>query len=458
MKTSAKLGLVGTALYATTLAAPVYAAVKEEIKPEIIQPINIETIVTVEQADNLYKEKLIEYSLDKIIKTQELANLSTIQQAKKDLLTKEKENLQNEYAKIEDKIRAINQEIYNNIGALKDGEDIDILADVRSKFDKGILRYYPALLSNEKGNLTYSAETPLQPELNIEFKNILVEANKILMEYYKDDGLKIILSQDQHNLNNVLAFHNLITDKKSFSDEVKEENLRKKINVLEEEESNIINSEESVLLKKKISELESALVGDSQILVYSKNYFDHKMDTEDFKSKFGDFRKYFAVSIAKIDGLDDEGLERWLKERETEGNLKGFFLAGGHFRDNQKKIMSNLESYFKAEGFDVKIEKLENPGRTKIPGWFLSSLGLGLVFPIMRNIVVKKYVKGKETSGEEYGGTIVAGAINGIAGMIVLDSLHPLVYPVRMITPLVFQPLFKLLKIDPCASLSEALF
>ncbi|MBU4502906.1 MAG: hypothetical protein KKA79_10000, partial [Nanoarchaeota archaeon] len=75
--------------------------------------------------------------------------------------------------------------------------------------------------------------------------------------------------------------------------------------------------------------------------------------------------------------------------------------------------------------------------------------------PIVRNLVVKKYVKSKKANDGEYLVAGFVGAANGLVGLA-FDGLHPLVLPVRLLSPLVLQPAFKLLKIDPCKAFVES--
>ena len=71
-------------------------------------------------------------------------------------------------------------------------------------------------------------------------------------------------------------------------------------------------------------------------------------------------------------------------------------------------------------------------------------MSVGWILPIVRNLIVKKYIKGDKADGEEMFFSGFGGAINGALGVFLIDGLHPLVFPARMLTPVVLQPLFKL--------------
>ena len=74
MKKSVKVGLATSAVYAaTSLALPAFAHLGNPI-----QSLDIKEVTTVEQTKSLYKEKLAEYAVDKIIDHNEIAQLVEI--------------------------------------------------------------------------------------------------------------------------------------------------------------------------------------------------------------------------------------------------------------------------------------------------------------------------------------------------------------------------------------------
>ena len=88
-----------------------------------------------------------------------------------------------------------------------------------------------------------------------------------------------------------------------------------------------------------------------------------------------------------------------------------------------------------------------NPAKIKVP-WWLGSFIIGGLAPALRNVLLKKYIV-SNASGEEYAGAFFAGVGNGIVGGIALDGLFPGAFWVRMASPIVLQPAFKLFKVDP---------
>jgi len=449
MRTSAKLGLVGTALYAATLAAPVYAAVKQEVKP--VEPVNLEQITTIEQADNLYKEKITEYASDGLFKFDEFKNIYKIQNKRYDLIKKEKEILDEKYsisadiAKLDEKI-----DEYNN--KLTDDGQVPVFDVVREKLESNILAYYKGLIQDKdsKWNVTYSAETILEPELNIIFKEIVSETDKILKNCYKDDMLDMVLNKEEYKLRDILTIY-AITERNDRFDKNREDYLRQKLTELEEKKKVILGSEKNIALKEKINRLDETLTHISYGVGYIDVYFSYKKDIDQFEKKYGNFNKMFARSHVSNYLLEKKGL------RPTGGDrFNSLEHAEKEFRDQQKLVITYLDKYLKSENLEVKIEELGNPAKKRMPWWFGSFI-LGIGFPIVRNMLIKKYVRGKEMKdGFEYFLSSLAGLGNGLTGFFFLDGLHPLVYPTRMLlTPLVFQPAFKLFKFDPCKNITE---
>ena len=65
-------------------------------------------------------------------------------------------------------------------------------------------------------------------------------------------------------------------------------------------------------------------------------------------------------------------------------------------------------------------------------------------------------IKGNKVRDDEHMLSVCAGGFNGLLGMGI-DGLHPLVYPARMLSPLLLQPIFKLMKADPCKAMVDDL-
>jgi len=443
MKTSAKMGLVGTALYATTLAAPVYSAVKEEIV-QPIQPINMEQITNSEQAGTLYNEKLIEYTSDKFLESKEIENLYTIKSKEKELMVSERKGLIDNYnGDIGEKIEKIDTEITQCRQILDGSKKIKSLNGTRKDLEEKILVYYPALVDKSKGNIVYEANYDLPRDYNKVFKELVIEADKILRELYNDNSLKPLTDgKYYYDLNDVLVLYNILQGKDSGPDLNKEKSILVRISNLENEKEGLLKANPDFLtLKSNIESFEKNIVKNSEIAHILKRYIDNKGYVKEFEEKFGNYNNKLSIGFLKEKFLRKKGMKRDLEYMTAD------------IQTNQEGIILGLGLHLKSYNLTTSIEEIGNPAKTRL-SWFLGSIILGVGFPVVRNLIVKKYVKGKEATGAEYILTTFVGVGNGIGG-VVLDGLHPLVFPVRMLTPLVFQPVFKLFKIDPCKAIAD---
>ncbi|MBI4448213.1 hypothetical protein HY643_04475, partial [Candidatus Woesearchaeota archaeon] len=140
--------------------------------------------------------------------------------------------------------------------------------------------------------------------------------------------------------------------------------------------------------------------------------------------------------------------EVWLKNDFVRKNDYWFVASGFRFEDGMVDPANDILRLAGNKGYvGVKVPNLESqfPVKQKYPqlpswawGWF------GLAFPPIRNMLLTKFLRGK--SDPSYGQSFGAGIANGLAGVLVLDGIHPLVYPIRMFaTPLIIQPLRKYL-------------
>ncbi|MBU4502901.1 MAG: hypothetical protein KKA79_09975, partial [Nanoarchaeota archaeon] len=228
LKPDVKVGLACTAFYFASLATPIYAAAEKELR-DPVQPINLEQVINVPQVETLYKEKLAEYSQDKIIEDIEIENLYKIHQKRIVLLKEESATLSKEYSeKWESKLNKLDVKKINLESNLNSGEDLSVLSDVKKGLDKDILRYYPALFESDGGNLNYAADTQLNSELEESFRKLVIEANAILLQYYNDDGLKLLVDKDCYDLNDIAILHNML-NKEKHTDENKRAAVLKKI-------------------------------------------------------------------------------------------------------------------------------------------------------------------------------------------------------------------------------------
>ena len=435
-----KLGLLGVGFcVAGALASPGYSAVEQE---QVVPQTRLEQVTTIEQAETLYQERLNEYSADKKLDSGELKSLYGIQLTRKDLLKKQREPLAKNYDKAAGiEIKSLDSKIKGCKGRLTSKEKISVFAKTRERLDEKILVHYPFLVDENEGNVVYPARGMLEPELNAVFKGIVVEADKILRQYYQDNRLGLILKKNEFCFNNVISLYNLIKDQDDdYFDNSYEADLKEKISILEGKKSRILNLEQNLALKNRLSYFDKEIRETSRFTKRCKDYFDQKENVKNFEDKYGNFNNQFSIGVITRDILA-------IKKLKGKRSTFGLTLASERFERDNDKIISGLEACIGSEG--LSVEGLENPAKTKLPFW-LGTLLLGLGFPIARNLIIKRYVKGTDTDVDEYVLSGISGLTNGFAGFMLIDGLHPLIYPARMLTPLVMQPLFKILKTDPC--------
>ena len=118
------------------------------------------------------------------------------------------------------------------------------------------------------------------------------------------------------------------------------------------------------------------------------------------------------------------------------GSLQRLFSEGKSY--DREEIYPNLSG---KEINSLRIYE-EFPAKTKINYWL--GLGLGvLIPPIVRNIgVYRKRKRGKVITDDEKKSEIRRSlAYNSGVGFIILDSIHPVVYPLRLGLPILYETL-----------------
>ncbi|MCG2717777.1 MAG: hypothetical protein L6408_02930, partial [Nanoarchaeota archaeon] len=328
---------------------------------------------------------------------------------------------------------------------LRNDNNINVLAETKTRLEEEIFVHYSALINDGNGNITYSGETLLESELNPLFKDIVVNADNLLKQYYKDTRLSVLLNKEQFTLNNLVSVYNLIKDKKIIPDESRKKSLSDGIVSLQKKKEIIENSEHSKELKSKIQVLDNLIDSEQNFVENYETYAKHKENMKEFEESHGNFNNEFFISIAKNDMLENK-----LKGYTFMTTLHNHAKQYDHIENSAK---STLEEFVKQSGYDVSIEDIANPAKTRIPWGF--GLILGILLPIIRNLAVRKYIAGKESNGVHYCITGCAGGFNAGLGVLLLDGLHPLVFPARMLTPLFFQPLFKAMKVDMCEEIRK---
>ncbi|MCG2718534.1 MAG: hypothetical protein L6408_06860, partial [Nanoarchaeota archaeon] len=253
MSKKAKASLIGTTVYAATLALPVYAAVEQELK-QPMHPISLEHITTSEQAVNLYKEKLVEYTSDKFLEEQELKNLYDLNLKKKELFTQKKYDFELQYSKGID-VEYIVEQIDAYDEKLTTSSRVPVFKGVKERLENDILSFYHGILGNdEKLKVVYSADTEVYTKLTPVLKEIISDTDKIMKEYYNDNKLELLLEMDSYRLNDVLTLYGLMGRRDKFV-MAQEDPIIKKIKDLYQQKDSILNSDQNVALKNKINSL-----------------------------------------------------------------------------------------------------------------------------------------------------------------------------------------------------------
>ncbi|MBU4502624.1 MAG: hypothetical protein KKA79_08560 [Nanoarchaeota archaeon] len=450
MSKKAKASLIGTTVYAATLALPVYAAVEQELK-QPMHPISLEHITTSEQAVNLYKEKLVEYTSDKFLEEQELKNLYDLNLKKKELFTQKKYDFELQYSKGID-VEYIVEQIDAYDEKLTTSSRVPVFKGVKERLENDILSFYHGILGNdEKLKVVYSADTEVYTKLTPVLKEIISDTDKIMKEYYNDNKLELLLEMDSYRLNDVLTLYGLMGRRDKFV-MAQEDPIIKKIKDLYQQKDSILNSDQNVALKNKINSLEEMLDNVARVLRHFSEYLDHKSDVDDFEKKYGNHNKDITHSLVVSYQFERKGLQPSKRDR-----FDALEIQEKKFKKENIEVIFNLENYFSSQGLEAKIAEIGNPAAKRIP-WWLGTWIIGFLGPIARNIAIKAYMRGgKMKDGCEYFFSGACGAANGLVGAFLIDGLHPLIFPARMLSPLIIQPAFKLLKIDPCRKISEEL-
>ncbi|MBU4502623.1 MAG: hypothetical protein KKA79_08555, partial [Nanoarchaeota archaeon] len=214
------------------------------------------------------------------------------------------------------------------------------------------------------------------------------------------------------------------------------EEFNKKIADLEEQKSGLIRANQELFaLKGEVDSLEKKIKQNDQFITTYQIYFQFREGIKDFEEKYGNFSKQLLIGPIKREFLNQEGLNKG--DIESESRI---------FSSIEETLHDYFGLYFSQEGYkNLKVDMPGNPAKPLIPFWLgLTSV---LVFPIVRNMLLRKYVKGKADDEIEYLLSGCAGMFNGFAGAIFCGL--PYCLPALMLSPLILQPFFKLTKFDP---------
>lgn len=422
-KKSVKIGLVSSAVYAaSTLAIPTFADTVEKPEPTIVQPVNLEQITTVEQAGNLYKEKLTEYVSDKKLNEEEIKNLTNILEQKREIL-------KSEYNKLEG---SLDLEVYDIHKKIKQTEiriselqekktySPESFEKIKEDFDRQILSYYPSLIERNE-NIVYSSSERLDRESNDTMRELVRKADYYLQKHYSDKTLDPLTRKWEFTLRDVVAFYKILHEGrepiKIAYEKIEEEKtkLEKKLEGLAKEYEKI--EEQRMNLRSQLYALvrESAHV-DSMIAT-NNNYLAIKAGIKEFKQEYGDLTRYMTFSITSLDK---------------------FHADAGCGLKKRNEVAENIQSHLLEEGFpDVKIEGLEDPVKTMFPWpWWITVL-FGAAFPLFRNLLTASFVRRKIDVLDATGPLFEV-----MFGTVFLDGLHPLIFPLRVFgLPFIIEPI-----------------
>ncbi|MCG2717987.1 MAG: hypothetical protein L6408_04035, partial [Nanoarchaeota archaeon] len=305
-------------------------------------------------------------------------------------------------------------------------------------------------------NVTYSAESNLHPELSSVFKDLVIEADALMKKYNGGSKLGLLLNKESYQLQDILAFYTII-EKQDYFDGVEKEGLSAKLIKLREAKMGILDSRENRDLFNKIEEVSFDLKSNSDKLENFEKYFSYRNLISRFEKEVGNFNNDWMHSFIKSTQIEGFGLEPSAKDR-----FNALELKEKEFDQIQEEAISELQQYLNLIIFDNQlafnlpaVEDIGNPAAKKFP-WWLGSWVIGCGAPILRNLLIKGYTRGSNVNDEaEYVGSAMAGFGNGLAGLFFIDGLAPWVFPARMLSPLILQPAFKLMKWDPARGFSK---
>ncbi|MBU4502339.1 MAG: hypothetical protein KKA79_07100, partial [Nanoarchaeota archaeon] len=259
-------------------------------------------------------------------------------------------------------------------------------------------------------------------------------------KYYGNNTLDRLLNKTEYKLNDIVVLYGLIDKVQEDFKGKKLEELKEKISALDKQRTDFINANQDLLnLNSEIESLEKAVQKGSNLIDNIAAYLALKDNVDKFEENNGNFNKTILIGPLKRDSLFSDGV------RDIE-------RAESNFKWESHDIKNNLEGHFNELGYQgIDFEDVGNPAKPLMPwGWAIAAL---LVFPVVRNIAVKAYVKGADAGDVEYFLTGLAGLVSGAAACIFAG--FPYVVPLIMASPLVFQPLFKFLDFDLCEELAD---
>ena len=433
------IGLAGAAFYAASLAMPVHAEAKQE---QVVPQTRLEQVITVKQAETLYQERLNEYSADKKLDSGEIGQLHGILVREKELLDGKKPVIEKYFSTKKDlsvfpeKISKLEERL-EHLGK-SDNTFLGYLSEKKERIEDLLNEEYPGLLNKKDAqlNIVYSSDMEITDS---ELKYLIEETAKTLHSklslVYDDNVLKKVSETSIGSLD-LKDVAKLLEVMQSFMLKLEgpnhigitKEMLEKQIEDLTLQEKDLWQGVINVQEKEKVEGYIKTLSDIDRRLNMFSDYISFEGKVKDFVERFGDRNEYWSDSAFGITIL-----------KEKEG-----YKASANFLNNSKgTVEDRLNHYLESKGLDAKVKDLKNPVNPKFHVmWCL--LVHGFFIPIVRNLLVRKYVGARDE--DDYLIAAAAGLGSGALGTIFTDGLHPLAFWMRMGTPLVIQPLRKILK------------
>ncbi|MCG2718688.1 MAG: hypothetical protein L6408_07640 [Nanoarchaeota archaeon] len=467
MNKKAKICLAGTILYtAATIALPVYASVKSE-------NTSLENLATSEQVKTVYDQKIKEYTADKELKQDEIRDLDKIisrgselednehfayrerinkrfysLKEQVDVLTSGKEDLlkpvydvdaklTNE--KNELKVIEKNLEVEDNHRKVFDSHEQEI-QDIRTEINRIVNIYYPGLLMKDNAdyNVIYNPHERIDIKFSAEFRRLIQKrADPIFRIVFHNNDLDYFDDYRDLRVRDILIFREIINEDYEVKFDSKGygfmmQNQLRVVSDIEQKKKQIKAELNPRLIdfNQKITDLEKELVTVKNEREF-KHFFQYR--TEIFSSYMEALRK--RQDFVEQKGIDCQ--DYW---------VTSFFLAEGKMerRYNDKGYnfgnrIKNLEAVLARKGLkDIDVEDITNPTRARFPLWAMLPLSIGL--SVLRRTVLRAYVIKRKDDPVD----VLEPIMLGIMGPMILDALHPVVFPLRNIAvPFIEEPLRK---------------
>jgi len=298
---------------------------------------------------------------------------------------------------------------------------------------------YPGILDKTGTDLNISYPADMEIE-NITFQGLIKEISKDIdyklnLEY--DDKILETVSEklkEDYTLRDVALLLKTIdvyeTRLKKSGDLLKRELFKKELKELKLQERNIW---QKILGNEKKEDVDLYLKLQKDNAETSRRFSDYLAfeDTaKEFIKKFGDWNKYWSGSVLKTEIVRSKAPKMYMMLNKK----------------NQLSIEDAVNQYVKSTGLEAEVKTLKNPKLYKFPLWWCVLVN-GFLAPIIRNMLVTKYMDTSSSLKPSYGFSFFLGMGNGSIGLALTDGLHPLAFWARMATPLVIQPAKRIFKI-----------